>query len=71
MNLPAEHPREEITQKAERDLEDAMYRAVLGLTSAEKIDVVMRVTYRLISGIAKYSIRFERHRDTNKPGGLV
>lgn len=63
------HPREKIVNAAEAAVRLAIASATRELTTAETLRVVCSILSSEIGGIAKYSIREERHGDVDKPGG--
>jgi DNA-binding transcriptional regulator YiaG len=62
------HPRERIVDAAERDIQLAIreMRKKYKLTSGE----FMMIMGQLLSHYAKYEIRWERHGNMEKEGGL-
>jgi hypothetical protein len=68
--MPAIHPREKNVKKAEQLLLDAIAAMNdLELTTVERLKVVNEVLCGEVSGILKCEIRYERHGNTDKPGG--
>lgn len=68
------HKREKLTLKAEQDLSNAMTEWMEShgnLTFAEMINIISGEFSRTIGHLTKYEIRFERHGDHNKRGGLA
>ncbi len=67
------HPREERCRKAARDIAEAISLALRenDLTDVEAVQAVNAACSDYIASFAKYAIRYERHGDPNKPGGLV
>lgn len=65
------HPREELLDKAERILSIAVRDVLeMDLTNAEYIQVLNTVYNGAIGRRLKYMIRYERHGNGDKPGGL-
>jgi hypothetical protein len=69
--LPRIHEREKPVREAECELRQAILDVEKkhDLTEAELLRVVNGVCSETIGSIAKYHIRFERHGDTDTPGG--
>lgn len=65
------HSRSTMVEDAEQKIRTAMHEATSELTLTERLQVVHRVASDYIAGILKYSIRQERHGDTEKPGDLI
>lgn len=70
--LPRLHPREKVVRQAEMDLLTALETVITQhkLTVGECMRVVVAVLGGHIGGIARSTIRVERHGDANKPGGI-
>lgn len=66
------HPRELLVRQAENDLRIALLdiKTRHGLTEAEALRMINTATSEWIGGVAKHSIREERHGNTDTPGGL-
>jgi hypothetical protein len=65
------HPREKIVDSAERKLSECLREIRSSdLTDAEYISVVADAFGQALGRMAKYQIRYERHGDTDKPGGV-
>lgn len=65
------HPREDLIDQAESILNKAIMDIhEIDLTNAEYISVVADVLGTAITRTTKYMIRYERHGDGEKPGGL-
>jgi hypothetical protein len=66
------HPREEQVRAAVTALRSAVSYIwkSQALTDAEMLSVVTTVLSEQVLSYAKYAIRYERHGDTDKPGGL-
>lgn len=68
------HEREQLTRKADRALNEKIlewmkeWSAIL--TPAEETKIVLSQCNNHIQQIMKYEIRYERHGDTDSPGGL-
>lgn len=71
-DLPRIHPREQPCRDAELEISQFISATIKKheLTTAEQLRVVNTVCSDHIGHIAKFSIRHERHGDTDKPGGL-
>lgn len=67
------HPREQQCRAAAHELLDTLVRIKEkhGLTEAEMLRVVNEESSSWIAGVAKYSIRAERHGDYETPGGMA
>ena len=65
------HPREERVRLAEHELLQHLVEMKRrhDLTEAEALRVVNAVCSDWIAGVAKHSIRIERHRNPDTPGG--
>lgn len=64
------HPREKLVKEAERVLRDAVGRVYeMELTQWERIRIVNSVLSSSIADEAKFGIRYDRHGDTDTPGG--
>lgn len=66
------HPREQIVTAARLDLTESIlkWRKKYDLTDGELFSVIAEELSSQITGLAKYMIRWERHEDLDKPGGL-
>jgi hypothetical protein len=67
------HPREKVVRQARIALMEALgawQEAHEDLTDAELLSLLSGELHSQISGVVKYMIRFERHGDTDTPGGL-
>lgn len=66
------HPREERTRKAENELRLALSDIVQKhhLTEGEALRIVNAALCDWVGGVAKYSIRAERHGNSSTPGGF-
>jgi len=66
------HPREKKIDEAESILNKAILDVMeLDLTNAEYLSVIGSVFGGAITSRTKYMIRYERHGDAEKPGGLA
>jgi len=65
------HEREKLVTAAEIELRKATMKAAEDLTQGEYLRVLVNVLAGVISSIAKYAIREERHGDPDTPGGLA
>lgn len=67
------HPRESIVRKAGSDLLGALIeiREKHELTDGEYLAMLSETFGNSISHLAKYMIRYERHEDYQKEGGLA
>lgn len=69
--MPKLHPRELIIRGAEVILREALIQvSKLDLTQLEYIQLVQNILGGEILTVCKYGIRFERHGNTDTPGGL-
>lgn len=66
------HPREQQVNLAESALAIAMWKEIEkhDLTQVEAMRVVHNACGSVLGGLIKHAIRYERHGDTDKPGGL-
>jgi len=60
-----------LVTEAELAVKDAYFEAAEGLTEGERLQVAVSVFSSIVSSIARYAIREERHpEDLDYPGGL-
>lgn len=70
--MPKLHPRELVIRSAEHVLREALIEVgKLDLTQLEYIQLMQNVLGGEILTVCKYGIRFERHGNTDTPGGLT
>lgn len=66
------HPREARCNTAERILREAVRQIYdLDLTQWEHMLIINRVLSDEIAGVTKFAIRYDRHGNTEDPGGLA
>lgn len=74
-DLPKIHEREVLCRKAESELRSAVIGVTTSetcqkLTTLELLQVMQTVFNSDLQNVLKYAIRFERHGNTDTPGGL-
>lgn len=66
------HPREKLVSEAERKLDEVLLEIRKSdLTEYEFLQVVIGTTSEFLLRMTKYQIRYERHGNTDKPGGIA
>lgn len=74
-DLPTIHERESLCRQAEAELRTAVIGVTTGktcqkLTTLELLQVMQLVFNSDLQNVLKYAIRYERHGNTDTPGGL-
>ena len=65
------HPREKLVEEAEHKIRGVVFDATKDLTLFERVQVVARVLNGELLSTCKYQIRYERHGNTDTPGGAA